>query len=161
MGLKRHAKPSAVKPGNLKPLRKKGGKIYGHMAGSNTIEKRILFVDDEVTVRNLMQKFFIRLGYQVQSAESARAAMELLEKTDYPLIIIDLKMPEMTGTELCQHIRKTNRSSIIYAFSGFIWEFEPEALERFGFDGYLMKPSKMDVLKKAVEGAFEKLEKRS
>ena len=66
-------------------------------------------------------------------------------------------MPEMDGLELCQQIKKFNRNIIIYALSGYIASFDEEKLEACGFDGYLSKPTNSQVLKQAIEGAFERI----
>ncbi len=123
--------------------------------------RKILFVDDEEPIRVFMEKAINRLGYQAKVADSAITAVSMLEEEDFPLIITDLKMPGMDGVQFCKQVRKTNHSSVIYALSGFINEYNAEKLEEFGFDGYLTKPSKLDVLKQAIEGAFEKIDKNN
>lgn len=104
-----------------------------------------------------MLKILDKLGYTVQVAESAEAALKHLEKKQFPLIITDLKMPVIDGLELCQRIRKINSESIVYALSGWIATYQPDQLEAVGFDGYLSKPVDITVLKRAIEGAFDKL----
>ena len=123
--------------------------------------RKILVVDDEEPILLFMEKALGKLGYQTKLANGGDEAVGILGEENYPLIITDLKMPGMSGIQLCKKIRQTNDSSIIYALSGFISEYKPEKLEEFGFDGYLTKPSKLDVLKRAVEGAFDKLEQRT
>jgi len=122
--------------------------------------KKILFVDDDESQRDVMQRILVRLGYDAEFAKNAKEALELLDKKKIPLIITDLKMPGMDGIELCIQIRKVNTESFIYAFSGYLAEFELEKLEEFGFDGHLSKPVELSVLERAIEGAFEKIGQR-
>ena len=84
----------------------------------------------------------------------------LVVDDDKLLIITDLRMPDIDGTELCNRIRKINSESVIYALSGYIEKFEPEKLERIGFDGHLCKPVEIKVLKHAIEDAFDKIDQR-
>lgn len=101
-----------------------------------------------------------RLGYDAEFAKNSNEALQILDNGEFPLIITDLKMPEMDGAELCRRIRKIKPESFIYAFSGYLVEFDVEKLEESGFDGHLNKPVDMQVLERAIEGAFDKIEQR-
>lgn len=123
------------------------------------LKRKILFVDDEELQGKLMQRMLVRMGYDAEVAKNAKEALEILNNEEFPLIITDLRMPEMNGIELCKRIRKFNSESFIYAFSGYLAEFDFEKLEGFGFNGHLRKPIESEVLKCAIEGAFEKIDK--
>ena len=122
--------------------------------------RRILFVDNEESQILLMRRILAKLDYDAEFANSANEALQILDNAEFPLIITDLKMPEMDGAELCRRIRKIKPEAFIYAFSGYLAEFDVEKLEESGFDGYLNKPVEMKVLESAIEGAFEKIEQR-
>ena len=122
--------------------------------------RRILFVDNEESQIKLMRSIFARLGYDAEFANSAQEALKILDNKEFPLIITDLRMPEMDGAELCRRIRKIKPEAFIYAFSGYLLEFDVEKLEEAGFDGHLNKPVQIKVLERAIEGAFEKIEQR-
>ncbi len=124
------------------------------------LSRKILFVDDEESQRELMQRILVKMGYDAEFAKNAKEALAILNKAAFPLIITDLRMPEMDGIELCKQIREVNSSSFIYAFSGHLAALELERLEEFGFDGHLGKPIKIEVLEVAIEGAFEKIAQR-
>ena len=124
-------------------------------------KKKILFVDDDESQREIVNDMIESFGYLVETADSSEKALQILEQDKYPLIITDLKMPGVSGTELCKHIRKVNSESIIYALSGHVADFEPELFEGIGFDGHLCKPVSSKVLRLAIDGAFERLEKRT
>ncbi len=125
------------------------------------IEKKILFVDDEEAQRDIMHRVLNKLGYSVTLSSSSQEALEILKKECFPLIITDLNMPGMDGTKLCKQIRANNSKSIIYALSGFIESYQAQRLEDIGFDGYLRKPATSAMIKKAVDGAFDKLKQLS
>jgi len=121
-----------------------------------TPSRRILFVDDEEIQRNTIKKMLVMLGYDVQLAKDANEALEISRKENFSLIITDLMMPEIGGAQLCQQIREINETAVIYAFSGYLSELDSDQLKDVGFDGHLCKPVKIEVLKHAIEGAFEK-----
>jgi CheY-like chemotaxis protein len=125
------------------------------------VEKKILFVDDEEAQRDVMKRVLVKLGYEVQIADSSESALQILKKEKFPLIITDLSMPGMDGARLCELIRKQNSKVIIYALSGYIETYNTDKLDDAGFDGYLSKPATYDVLKQAVEGAFDKVKRVS
>jgi len=122
--------------------------------------RKILFVDNEESQIEIMQSMLAMLGYDAEFAKNANEALQILDHGEFPLIITDLKMPEMDGAALCRRIRKIKPESFVYAFSGYLAEFDVEKLEESGFDGHLNKPVEIKVLERAIEGAFEKIEQR-
>lgn len=121
---------------------------------------RILFVDDEELLRTTIKDVLMMLGYDVELARDAKEALEIVRKEYFPLIITDLMMPEIDGTQLCKQIREINETSVIYALSGYLTDIDSDRLKDVGFDGHLCKPVNIEVLKHAVEGAFEKIHQR-
>jgi len=121
-------------------------------------EKKLLVVDDDESYLNILKKILTKMEYAAEVATSSEEALKILEKEKYPLIITDLDMPGLDGVELCKQIKKNDSKSIVYALSGYITDYDTEDLEKSGFDGYLYKPAKLEVLKQAIEGAFDKIE---
>jgi len=122
--------------------------------------RKILFIDDEEYQVKLMQKVFDRLGFNAEFAKSAKEALEILANEDISIILTDLRMPEMDGIELCKHVREKGSEAIIYGYSGDLIGVDSDHLEDVGFDGVIWKPFKLEVLERAIEGAFEKIDKR-
>ena len=125
-----------------------------------TLSKKILVVDDEEAIREVMKMELVTLGYDSECAQNGKEALEILTKEKFPLILMDIRMPGIDGIELCIQIKKRNPETVIYAFSGLATEDEFYKLEQMGFDGLLYKPVSFKVLKRAVEGAFDKLNNR-
>jgi CheY-like chemotaxis protein len=123
------------------------------------ISRNILFVDDEESQRKFMHSLFVKMGYDAEFAESAKEALEIFNNKEISIIITDLRMPEMDGIELCKRIRETNSKTVIYGYSVNPMEIDPDHLEDVGFDGLLCEPVRLEVLGRAIEGAFEKIEK--
>jgi len=121
-------------------------------------EKKLLLVDDDESYLNIVKKILTKMEYAAEVAASSKEALKILEKEKYSLIITDLDMPGLDGVELCKQIKENDSKSIVYALSGYITDYDTEDLEKSGFDGYLSKPAKIEVLKQAIEGAFDKIE---
>ena len=117
-------------------------------------------MDDEELLRDSIKDMIMMLGYDVELARDAKEALEIARKENFPLIITDLMMPEIDGTQLCKKIRKINKTAVIYAFSGCLAEIDFNQLKDVGFDGHLCKPVNISVLKQAIEGAFDKIHQR-
>ena len=124
------------------------------------ISRKILFVDDEESQNKLMQRLFDNLGYDAEFAKSAEEALEILNNKEISIIITNLRMSEMDGIELCKQIREKNSKTVIYGYSGNPMEIDADHLEDVGFDGLLCEPVRLEVLERAIEGAFEKIDKR-
>ncbi|MBW2250587.1 MAG: response regulator [Deltaproteobacteria bacterium] len=123
-------------------------------------EKKLLLVDDDESYLNIVKKILTKMEYAAEVAASSKEALKILEKEKYSLIITDLDMPGLDGVELCKQIKENDSKSIVYALSGYITDYDTEDLEKSGFDGYLSKPAKIEVLKQAIEGAFDKIEEK-
>jgi CheY-like chemotaxis protein len=118
-----------------------------------------MIVDDEVSIRDLFLSAFSDAGYSVHLAENGEQALHILKQQEIDLIFLDLKLFGMNGIELCRQIKKDKPVSIIYAITGWTGLFEVEECREAGFDDYFTKPFQLEVLFRAVEDAFEKLDR--
>jgi DNA-binding response OmpR family regulator len=123
------------------------------------MEKKILFVDDEERILDMLEKLFSRANYTVRCAESAEKALDILRQESIMVMALDLKLPAMNGVELCKHIRKKNPICIIYALTGYANLFSLLECRGAGFDDLFIKPVNPEVLLKAFQEAFEKIER--
>jgi CheY-like chemotaxis protein len=122
------------------------------------IEKKLLFVDDEESQRDVIKRVLDRKGYNTRVAKSATEALKILETEEFPLIITDLNMPGIDGIQLCKIIKQNNAKSIVIALSGYIASlYLTEHLEETGFDGWIAKPISTKRLDYVVKGAFDKI----
>jgi DNA-binding response OmpR family regulator len=122
-------------------------------------KKNILVVDDEEMIRNLLKEAFSRAGYTVRTAESAEAALKTLAAEKIWVMLLDLKLPGMSGVELCRKIRNDYPLAILFAVTGYASLFELSECREAGFDDYFTKPVTLSLLLEAVNGAFERLER--
>jgi len=80
--------------------------------------KKILIMDDEISVQKLFSQFLEGQGYQVECAANGREGLAIMQRFNADLLIVDVMMPEMDGLEVVQEIRRMNAVLPIIAISG-------------------------------------------
>ncbi|MFC1538774.1 response regulator [Candidatus Latescibacterota bacterium] len=121
--------------------------------------KKILVVDDDISVRTLLEQTFERDGYTAVLAENAEEALSILEKENIQLMFLDLILPDMNGIDLHRKIRKENPSACIFAMTGYNSIFEMTECSDAGFDDYFIKPFDLTVISEAAKRGFSKIER--
>jgi DNA-binding response OmpR family regulator len=122
-------------------------------------EKKILIVDDEFSIRDMLTELFSLAGYAVRTAESAEDALNILKDNCIDIMFLDLDLPRMNGIDLCKKIRKSNQVCIIHAVTGYGGLYGLNECRSAGFDDFFIKPIGIEFLLKAAEEAFEKIER--
>ncbi len=113
----------------------------------------ILIVDDEDSVRDSLLNWFIEDGYEVEAAENAKKALQLLEHRVFNIILVDIKMPGMDGLELQRRIKALNSESIVIIMTAFASvETAVQALKDGAYD-YVTKPFDPDDLSHLIRNA--------
>jgi two-component system response regulator PilR (NtrC family) len=126
-------------------------------AASPRRQPRILVVDDERSMRELLAIVLRREGYEVILAENGKGAIEVLERDPIDLLISDIKMPDMSGVDVLRAAKKADRDVLAIMITAFAsTETAVEAM-RLGACDYLTKPFDVDLLKMKVR---EKIENR-
>lgn len=100
---------------------------------------RILVVDDELRVRDLIKKYAKFEGYEVSEASNGLQALELCRSHDFDIVIMDVMMPELDGFSACKEIRKFSNVPIIM-LSARGEEYDKIHGFEFGIDDYVVKP---------------------
>jgi DNA-binding NtrC family response regulator len=95
---------------------------------------KILIVDDETPIRKALRDILEYEKYEVEEAENARKALEILEKQDFKVIISDLKMPGMSGMEFCETLLTMYDIPLIMITGIGDVETAVEALKKGAFD---------------------------
>src|ERR1700730_14971420 len=117
---------------------------------------RILVVDDEKVIRDMLADFLGMEGYIVRTAEDGTSALGELEKGHYDLVISDLKMPRMGGIALLDEIGKTAPDALTVIMTGFgTVETAIDAMKRGAYD-YILKPFKVEEVIRVVQRGLEK-----
>ncbi len=117
---------------------------------------RILVVDDEKVIREILADFLSMEGYVVQAVEDGAAALEELQKRSYNLVISDLKMPKMGGLELIQKIAEESIPVLSVIMTGFgTVETAIDAMKKGAYD-YILKPFKVEEVIHIVQRGLDR-----
>jgi DNA-binding response OmpR family regulator len=100
---------------------------------------KILVVDDDPAVRNLIQRFLLKQNYQVESAEDGKTALIMFEQFNPDLVILDVNLPDVIGFNLCQEMQSRSGVFVLLLTSR---TDEADKIRGFskGADDYLTKP---------------------
>ena len=104
---------------------------------------RVLVVDDEASIRDLLSKTLALAEYEVDVAPDGRAALERMRLFGYDLLITDLKMPGMDGLSVIQEARRLNSDLPVIIITGYSTESSAIEAANLGVAGYLTKPFKV------------------
>ncbi|HAM39817.1 MAG: hypothetical protein A2107_12925 [Verrucomicrobia bacterium GWF2_62_7] len=114
---------------------------------------RILIVDDEQSIRLTLQEFLREVGHEVETAEDAKAAQQLLKSGGFDVVVSDIVLPRISGVELLQAIRKESpRVQVIMMTGQPAVETAASAVRAGAFD-YLCKPVPKDAILRCVANA--------
>ena len=118
---------------------------------------RILVVDDERSMRELLAIVLRREGYEVLLADNGRSAIDLLEREPVDLLISDIKMPDLSGVDVLRAAKKIDQDILGIMITAFASTDTAVEAMRLGACDYLSKPFDIDLLKMKVR---EKIENR-
>jgi len=110
---------------------------------------KALIVENESVARLLLEKQIRSFGFEVTVCMDGKASLEAYQQTFYPLIVLDLGLPDMYGLDLCRQIRampEGSRSVILVITERYDPEYLQAVIEA-GADDYLTKPVSMELLK--------------
>lgn len=118
------------------------------------MKSRILVVDDEASIREFMEIFLKKEGYEVSLAEDGAKAKDILTKKTFDMVISDLQMPNMTGMELLKYAREAYPETVFVMMTAFgTLENAVEAMKVGAYD-YLTKPCKIDEVRLVINNAL-------
>lgn len=119
---------------------------------------RILIVDDDENIRKVLTTILEEEGYSVDSAETAKKAIEKTRKNFYNLALIDIRLPDMEGIELLTKMKDTTPKMRKVIITGYpTLQNAIEAVNR-GADAYIVKPFDMDKVLMTIREQLKKQE---
>jgi response regulator RpfG family c-di-GMP phosphodiesterase len=117
---------------------------------------RVLVVDDEKFIRDILADFLGMEGYIVRTAEDGSSAVSELSRARYDMVISDLKMPKMGGLELLKEVSRAHPETLTVIMTGFgTVETAIDAMKRGAYD-YILKPFKVEEIVHIVQRGLEK-----
>ncbi len=127
----------------------------------DTPRKRILVIDDDKSILRTFTRILQKNGYEIDVAETGKEALEKSKKKLYDLALIDIRLPDMDGTDLLIKMQQTMRNAIKIMITGFpSLETGVKALDE-GADAYLVKPVKPEELLALIEEKFRAKEEKA
>lgn len=102
--------------------------------------KKVLIVDDEKSIVTLLKFNVEQAGFETDVAYDGKEAVRKAERIDFDLIILDLMLPEMDGTDVCRHLRSNNIDTPILMLTAKDGELDKIQGLELGADDYLTKP---------------------
>jgi len=109
-------------------------------------EKLILVVDDEAAILQVLSALFKSEGYTTRCTQNGAEALEIVAHENIKLCLVDLRMPNMNGMQLCGQIKQIRPDMEIFALSAYVDAVPQEELQKKGFSRTFTKPFKVDEL---------------
>lgn len=116
---------------------------------------RVLAIDDQRYFRELIEEMLVEEGYEAQSISSGEGALRLLQETSFDVILTDLVMPAMDGSELVRRIKQEDPEQAVIVVTGVVDVKTAVEAMKLGADDYLIKPFDGATLKASLEGILE------
>lgn len=122
-----------------------------------TDQFKVLVVDDDDTLLQLLTETVQTMGCVATSARSGLDALNIISERKYDIVVTDLKMPGMDGLQLLAEIKKVDKDVVVIMVTGYATlETAVKAIEKGAYD-YIAKPFRLDELMVVIKNACERL----
>jgi DNA-binding NtrC family response regulator len=119
-------------------------------------EAKLLVIEDEKPLRELLEMELTRSGYKVETAADGEAGLDKYRQENFSVVLLDIRMPGMDGVEVLRQMRAESTIPEIIVFTGHgTIETAVECIKHGAYD-YLTKPVKLDELEMVIDKAYEK-----
>jgi two-component system OmpR family response regulator len=112
---------------------------------------RVLVVDDTKNIRALLTKCLETEGYDVKTAADGKTALEMISKERFDLVFLDIRMPEISGTEVLRRMREIGINTPVVIITAFGTVKNAVDCSQFGAVAYLQKPFTQNKIKTVLE----------
>ena len=118
--------------------------------------EKILIVDDSKEIRNILSTFLKEEGFEVYTAENGKKALDLTKEKVIDLIITDIRMPEMDGSQLTKKMKEERPRIGIIIMTAYTSIYTEGDIRKIGADDYISKPFEfIDIIKKIERVLFQ------
>jgi len=125
-------------------------------AGVQLLNESILVVDDDTEVRKTLSSILFEEGYSVETVENGKEAIRASEKSHFDVALIDIKLPDMEGTELLQRLKEKQPHMVMIIITGFPTLENAIKTINEGADGYILKPYDVQKLLEMIRKHLKK-----
>ncbi len=113
-------------------------------------QSHILYIDDHEDTKELVTLVLAESNHRVTTTSSSKDALKLARQQNFDLYILESRLADGSGVELCQRLREFDRATPIMFFSGAAYETDKQAALRNGAQCYLVKPAHIQLLRDEV-----------
>ena len=118
---------------------------------------KVLLLDDEPIVGKRLKPALTKIGCEVEVFEDSRQALERIDQMDFDIVITDIRMDEVDGIEILEHVHQSSPRTKVIMITGYaMMSLAKKAMEKGAFD-FIAKPFKPDDLRRVVARAAEAL----
>jgi DNA-binding NtrC family response regulator len=125
--------------------------------GRQPADVRVLIVDDEQRLREVLERAVAGWGFEAAGARSAEAALKMMRADPFDISIVDLNLPNMGGIDLCEKLRAEFPSHQVIVLTGFGDLESAQAAIRLNVVDFLQKPCRLGELEQALHRATQRL----
>ena len=126
------------------------------LKGVEQSKETVLVIDDEESVVNALSEYLSIRGYDVQTALNSRQALGLVHEREFSIVVCDLRLPDMNGVELLDHVLDVDPETVFIIMTGYASvQSAVDALRKGAYD-YVVKPFSMYELEKTMKLGVEK-----
>ncbi|MFZ5646402.1 MAG: response regulator [Bacillota bacterium] len=118
----------------------------------NAKDFSLLIVDDQHGVRRLLQEVFVEEGYRVRTASGGEDALKMISQDVPDLVLLDIKMPGMSGLETLGELRKTNAGLPVMMMTAYGDLEVVRQAKKLGVKHYIIKPFELSEVRHMVKG---------
>jgi len=104
------------------------------------MKKKILIVDDETGIVEEIKAFLEEEGYEAYTADTAKEGIRMLEELHPDVILVDVKLPDASGTEVLRACKEKSPKTKTIMVTGYVDQHVMDEAERIGRDTFLQKP---------------------
>ncbi|MGQ9776915.1 MAG: sensor histidine kinase [Thermodesulfobacteriota bacterium] len=118
-------------------------------------KERILIVDDEISILEMVSQYVTHLGFSASTAKSGQEALKLLHKEPFTILLTDIKMPDMDGLELIKIVKDEFPGLYIIAMTGYGTSYTFTDVVSAGATDYLNKPFSLDEMRAKLKRVIQ------
>ena len=112
--------------------------------------KKILVVDDEKAIREMLKKFLIKKGYEAFDAEDGASALKIVQEKSPEIVLLDIRLPKESGVDVLKKIKEANKDTGVIMITAVSETAIAEKCMEAGAFDYITKPISLDYLEECL-----------
>ena len=119
------------------------------------MKAKILIIEDETTIREMLAEILKKQGYIIHQAADGTSGLKLIQKHNFDLILLDLRLPDIHGLEVMEKLRKFDNHVLVVVMTAYPEVRTAVSALKAGAHDYIKKPFELDEMKKLVQRSLE------